>query len=367
MRIDVISLIDVCNYGSMLQAYATKVAFKKENCDIRFINYCRDVNRDENLLNYWCGHNFVKKVILYPTVKKWKKTFGDFRKNELGVQGKILTEERDFENYNYDADAFCTGSDQVWNSDWNSGILLPLYLSFVPGSKYKFSFSSSFGKESISQREISKTISYLKEYKRLSVRETQAVKILNELYGIGNVVSLIDPTLALSCDEWRRVEIVPERKEKDYILIYNLNRSKEFDNYAKKLSKVSGLKLVRLCTRYDQFYRPGKSIFIPDVFEFVGLFDKAAYVLTDSFHGICFSLNMGVEPICVPPPRFEGRIANLLNLTGCRERMIRDFNDFNVLKRNVNFSLVAEKLSAERMKIYQYIRDVLNDINSLNL
>ena len=71
---------------------------------------------------------------------------------------------------------------------------------------------------------------------------------------------------------------------------------KEFDRYAVELSKRTGLKLVRFCTRYDQFYRPGKSMLVPEVFDFISLIDNAKFVLTDSFHATAFSLNLHTEP-----------------------------------------------------------------------
>ena len=35
------------------------------------------------------------------------------------------------------ADIYCTGSDQVWNSEWNEGIDKALFLDFVPDNKKK--------------------------------------------------------------------------------------------------------------------------------------------------------------------------------------------------------------------------------------
>lgn len=116
------------------------------------------------------------------------------------------TTEDDFESYPLDADAYCTGSDQVWNSKWNNGILPCLYLSFVPNDKYKFAFSASFGQSKLSTEEINKTKPYLEQYNRISVRESEAKVILDEQYNIKNSVHLVDPTLCVSGDFWRKYE-----------------------------------------------------------------------------------------------------------------------------------------------------------------
>ena len=73
--------------------------------------------------------------------------------------------------------------------------------------------------------------------------------------------------------------------------------------------------MVRLCNRYDQFYRPGKSIIIPEIIDFIKLIDNAKYVLTDSFHATAFSMNMNTEPICKNRKFFA---AYQFNATPCK-------------------------------------------------
>ena len=90
---------------------------------------------------------------------------------------------------------------------------------------------------------------------------------------------------------WRSIATKP-RVKGDYILIYNLNRSKEFDGYADELSRRTGLPIYRFCTRVDQVFRNGKSLVVPEILDFVSLVDNAKYVLTDSFHATAFSMNM---------------------------------------------------------------------------
>ena len=113
------------------------------------------------------------------------------------------------------------------------------------------------------------------KYNFISVREDYAKTMLQDYYGYKNAVHVVDPTLAYDGNFWRKY--APKSKIKgDYILIYNLNRSKEFDDYAIELSKRTGLPIYFLCRRYDQFVRPGKSILVPEVFEFITLIDTTA-------------------------------------------------------------------------------------------
>ena len=77
---------------------------------------------------------------------------------------------------------------------------------------------------------------WINQYKLISVREESAINILEKQYGFESATRIIDPTLCLDADYWRKREST-KYNFKDYILIYNLNRSKDFDNYAKKISK----------------------------------------------------------------------------------------------------------------------------------
>lgn len=363
MKIDIITLHAVQNYGSVLQAFATQEIFKQHGCDVTIINYVRENVRSENLMKTWSKGNLVKAVGIFPTIIRWKKVFSEFTQKYLNLSDKIYTNEDDFTTYPLTADAYCTGSDQVWNSQWNKGILPCLYLSFIPKEYYKFSFAASFGQEHLDEDEVLKTKSYLDEYRKISVREDSAVEILEKQYLIKNGVHLVDPTLCVSGEFWRQYE-TPRKIEEDYILIYNLNRSKVFDRYAVELAKRTGLKLVRFCTRYDQFYRPGKSMLVPEVFDFISLIDNAKYVLTDSFHATAFSLNLHTEPICVYPEEFGGRLESILRQTKQMQRHITDYNDFDVVNRSVNFEIVDEVLKFERQKASDFIDSVMEEIGN---
>lgn len=362
MRIDVITLHAVQNYGSALQALATQELLKKHGCDVRIINYVRENVRPENLLKTWGKGNIVKMIVMLPTVIRWKKVFSQFIRDNLNITPDVLTFPDDFKSYVLDADAYCTGSDQVWNSKWNRGVIPSLYLDFVPDTFYKFSFSASFGQDVLSEDEVRLTEKYINQYKKISVRESSAKRIIENQYGYKEATQLVDPTVCVSGEFWRKYAS-PRKIKDEYILIYNLNRSKEFDNYAVALAKKAGLKLVRFCTRYDQFYRPGKCILVPEVYDFISMIDNAKYVLTDSFHASAFAMNLGTEPICVYPKDFGGRIQSFLELTESTQRHAIDYNDYDILNRPVDFDNVNLILKHEREKAEIFIKDVIKDIN----
>lgn len=67
MKVALITLHAIKNYGSVLQTLATQEIFKEYGCDVKLINYIREDSLDKNLLHTWCGSNPVKQIAMLPT------------------------------------------------------------------------------------------------------------------------------------------------------------------------------------------------------------------------------------------------------------------------------------------------------------
>jgi hypothetical protein len=362
MKISIITLHAVPNYGSLLQTFATQEKLKQYADNVEVINYKRKNTYGFGLIKHWCGHNLIKMLAFLPSLIGWRRVFSPFRKEQLQLTKRTYTSEQNFDAFIDDADFYCTGSDQVWNTGWNGGIIPQLYLSFISSSKRKFAYASSFGKDQLDDFEISQSKKYIMQYEKISVREDSGVKILKEQYGYQNAIQIVDPTLAMPPEFWRKY--APAKiLEGNYILIYNLNRSKAFDAYAKEFSRRTGLQLVRLCTRYDQILRCGKSVLIPNVFDFISLIDNARYLITDSFHGTAFSMNLNTEPICIYPEKYSSRLSSFLRLVGQEHRHIENFHDFNVMNRPVDWEHVHKVLERERERVDEFLRSIFADCN----
>ena len=327
MKASVITLHSVCNYGTQLQALATQEKFKEYFDNVEFVNYRRPNTYGVKLMKTFSGNNPVKMIAILPTLIKWKRVFGGFQKKYLNISKK--------DYHIIDSDVYFTGSDQVWNTGWNNGIIPELYLNFVPDSIPKYAYSSSFGLKKLDNKDKLEVKKYLSRFKKISVREDSGLDILQDL-GINNAIRILDPTLVMDRYFWRKLSSKRKIKE-DYILIYNLNRSKEFDNYCEEFAKKTNLKLYRFCTRYDQIFRNGKSILIPNVLDFISLIDNAKYVITDSFHATAFSVNMNTIPVAIYPKEYSSRLSDFLNLTNLQECHPVDYNDYSIIEKNISF------------------------------
>ena len=360
-KIAVITFHGVSNHGSVLQTLATKKKLESMGLEVEFINFKKqECTGIFPLIKFWNqdSHNPIKKfirgVILFPSFVKWKYMFAKFLKKyvDIDINQKSYTTEEDFKLLPIDADIYCVGSDQVWNSVWNGAILKPLFLSFVPNNLPKVAYSSSFGRTELSDHEKSETAQMLKRFDAISVREESGLKILEDL-GIQDAVNILDPTLLMDQKFW--IQYTPERKIKeDYVLIYQLYSNRDFDNYAVEIAKRRNCKLVRFCTRYDQLLKKGHGYLAPCVEDFLSLIKYANLLITDSFHGTAFACNFNTEFLSYIP-KFGGRIYNLLNIVSLSERAITDFKNLYAADKSIDFQPVNIALDKERERADEYL------------
>lgn len=348
-KISVITLHYIRNYGSVLQTYATQRKFELMGYDVDIIDYARP-NIDVNLRT---GLNPIKIFIhnLLDLIQRpfHKKVFDEF----LNKYIKLTRHYNSYEDLKADppiSDIYCVGSDQMWNSEYNQGILPAYYLDFGDEKTKRISYAVSIGLDAFPEKEIPQIKQYIQKFYAISVREASAKKILGEI-GYKNVFHILDPTLDLKKEDWKDM-IAPRIIKKKYILIYRLNKNRELEKYAKILSEKTGCKIVRMSYWLTQFLDSGKMIFTPTVKEFLSLIYYADYVITDSFHGTAFSLNFEKEFFIFYPGKYNTRIQSLLELTGTQGRVMSNgIQNYTP----IDYTSVRRILDIEREKVNKFI------------
>ena len=368
-KVTVITLQNVRNYGSVLQALATQQVFKQLGCEVDFINYNKNGKCSylKRAFSYTKGKGLIAKIIypfiLIPSFIKEDKVFKKFIKNHLNQKGKERCCMDDFKDYPITSDIYCTGSDQTWNSGWNNGILPELFLKFVPDNVTKISYAASIGKDKLDDCEIEETKALLSRYQHISVREASAKDIIEHQLGLPSATHVLDPTLQVDRNFWLSVlgDTYKTKYEKGkYVLIYQLNTNPKFDKFAQEFANRKGWELVRFCVRHYQGLRCGKAELIPNVEDFIGLIANAGCVITDSFHATAFSCNMNTPMICIYPNEYSSRLASLLNLVGLENRHLTDFKDFSFVDNTeIDFTHVNEILSQQREIGWNFLKKAI--------
>lgn len=361
MNIKVITRHSPSNYGSLLQSMATIKTIEKLGHTCEIIDYQRADERGLNgvLTQLKAKDGFgnpLKKLayiaIRYPIEKFALVRFDRMRKKYLKMTSRCSSHV-DLEKIS--ADAFLTGSDQVWGPMMNGAYDSAYFLQFVDKNSRKLAYAASFGKTKFDYSTIAAYKKMLGEYDKIAVREKSAVSLLAE-WGLDNCLGqVLDPTLLLDSKTWKDLLVSKHDSQKyankNYILVYQIHNDPKLSDYAKRIARQTGKELLRVNPYLHQKFRGGKFICCPDLGEFLALIDNASCIITDSFHGTCFAINFGKQFIEILPNNATGtRNQSILELTGLSNRILRDFDDYSLLDKVIDYGKVYEVLVAERRK-----------------
>ena len=351
MRTGIVTFINTINYGASLQAYALQEALRSFGIDAEIIQYTNEFirNKELNLNKKVSLKILIKTVVMGNAIKRKAEKFKAFEEKNINF-GLFLNNDS-VNKVNSYYDCFITGSDQVWNmdithSDWF------YFLSFVSDARKKISYAPSFGNVKFPPEKIPGAMNYLKRFDALSVREKSGQDFIRANCDLSAEV-VVDPTLLLDKDEWKKItSFVP--KEKHYILVYFPNNKKQVFNFVKQLSKKTGCKIIYLSIS-PKIERGVKTIYDASPEEFLGWFNHADYVVTGSFHGTAFSINM--EKQFFYEPSGEGsRIDNIVSICGVKNRSILTPD---IIDDVIDYDQVRTRLQAERQKSLDWLRGAL--------
>ena len=369
MKIGVITIEQVGNYGAELQCYATQKVLQNIGCDAEIIDYCyykdyryKDSKMSEPfvpmtfkeriiyVLKYRIVNRFVDNVLVFfnSSIARRNKRFSAFHAENTKMSKMYMSMPELYEA-SMDYDVFVTGSDQVWNPSAHSSIE-PYFLTFAPDNAKKISFAASFGVSDIDSNLRERYKDYLSRYDFISVREQSACNIVKQLVD-RDVECVVDPTLLLNKDEWMQVakqyDNIPER----YVLVYTLFESPAIFNLAKRIAKEKGISVLRIIKRAYFVSRIDGIRNISDAgpAEFISLIAGADYVVTDSFHGTAFSVNFGIpfSVVVSSKKKNNSRMVSLLSVVGLSERLITDDCDMELVEYEVPIDINAVRLRVE--------------------
>lgn len=366
MKVALITLHRVYNYGTALQAWSTQYVLEEVGHKVSVIDYITP-HRTKRAIFYEPSANESQSgwnKIAYRFFKVFsiilkELTFGNFVRKSLHLTKKYVTAE-DLDNDPPKADVYVTGSDQVWNSKYNHGVDRGFFLDFLPEDAHRVAFVASFGTTQLSSDEQNEIGRYIGRYQALSVRESSAQKILESL-GRTDAVWLIDPTLQIRKETWISMASRRLVKEKYCVLMLLYNEDNHATEYARKIANAKGLKLVKVSWEMKKPPMVDRLMTHRSPTDFLSLFYNADFVVTNSFHGLAFSINFEKQFVVVPRDEFNSRIESLLQLTGLEDRMVSSEQDaLGAACREIAYEPVREVLERERKRATEFIRENIN-------
>ncbi len=359
-KIGIITMHKVLNYGSALQAYALQKIVSDAGYEVELIDYIFPNKKGKKSIV-----SIIKKIFLYilfgvSTGKKQKK-FNHFYDEFYCCSKQVYYSPQDLAKCPPIYDVYITGSDQVWNpihiKNDNSFLL-----DFVPDVAAKISYASSFSTKDIDDTLLPRYAKYLSRYKCLSVREQSGADLVCKI--ISKRADIVcDPTLLLNKENWKT--LISKQKpliKKPYILAYILRYA--YDPYPeinKILSDIqrlfSGMHIVFLDWSFVNSFRKGASVMKnAGPVDFINLVSNASFIVTTSFHGTAFAINLEIPFYSVVSKyNKDTRMTDLLDVVGAQDRAIC-YDDKNIdYNTSMDFGMIRERLAQFRNNSKSYL------------
>ncbi|YCM42408.1 polysaccharide pyruvyl transferase family protein [Verrucomicrobiaceae bacterium 227] len=322
MKINSITLHGAHNYGAMLQAFALKDHLRLQGHEVSVIDFLPNAVTQNNHRVKLSKNpkTLVRSGVAALSWFPWRKrfqAFENFKNSKMNLTRHYET-LGDLKAAPPESDAYICGSDQIWNPERKFN---PAYfLDFGPPSTRRISYAASLGVDKASEEKLKELGSHLDRFDAVSVRETSGAGIVAAAGKEAEVV--LDPTLLLDKARWAEIA-TPYAGTGKYILTYCLEESAEFNSVLKKLSAHTGLPVVHIAGSIINRTKPVDRI-IKDAgpLEFLGLFLKAEYIFTNSFHGMAFALNFGRPLVGIRHSTRNARMTTLLESVGWKDSQV---------------------------------------------
>ncbi len=153
MKIGLLTFQNTTNYGALLQAFALYKTLAQKGANIEVIDYrCENIEKREMPLKYVPIRSIKWPIELlsnYMKRKKYKRMEA-FKHKYIKLSDDVYTREnikRSLSIY----DKFISGSDMIWELNV-TGEDYTYYLDFVDDPSKKYSFSSSFGYDTVPRK-----------------------------------------------------------------------------------------------------------------------------------------------------------------------------------------------------------------------
>ena len=370
------------NYGMLLQAYATQQTVEALGYQTEILDYMRT---DYKHIRFtpWLPAFFIDDYIRKKKFKKSRVVYDKHHQNNIDERKKVsnsFIQERlknqvkikgiiELEKKAYDYNGVIVGSDQIWPPDAAFGNFTTL--RFVPDEINKISYATSLGVSSYPLYCRSSAAQFWKRFNHLSVREQKGKEIIQSICDVP-VQVVLDPTYLLSREQW--LERIPNQRivDEKYILCYFLGGNGAHKEMARKLADKMGYKLVSILSTEStsdlDFTFSDQLIEGQGPETFVNLVRNAELVLTDSFHGVCFSVINNKQFYAFYRTKVgsknsrNSRIDNILNMWNLPSRVIHDDDQIEDIDfSEIDYQTVNEIVSKKRQESLDYLIHALGD------
>lgn len=319
------------NYGAILTCYALQELIKSLGYTVQVINFRHDVFKNKKR---------------YPRSKAQK----DFVEKYFNLTAKC-EDKKQLTKLNNTINTFISGSDQVWS--WYYPMQYLYFFDFVKSDKKKIACAAGMCFKNFKQPDDVKTSLeyYMKRFDAVSMREIQSADYLKKEFDISSTF-ILDPVFLIPKSNYENLIQKSTLQEDKYIVIYMFEYDNNIKMMADKLAKQHNCKIVHI--------KLGQSIQ-----DWLYYIKNAQYVITDSFHGTCFSM-IFEKQFVVPINDYRGneRFESLLSLVNLKDKFFSTKNNTDIILseiiKPIDYDSVNKLLEKEIHKSVNWLSQALS-------
>ena len=236
-------------------------------------------------------------------------------------------------------------------------------LNFANENCKKFALSASFGiseKEFIEEnkkKEIQRVKKALKSFDYLSCREISSTDIYKNIFGLSSDM-IMDPVFLIDKDEYNTILEKATLDCSNKIVSYVLDTNEEYDNLYSNLSQKLNCEIIPLYMKDSR----------PSVSSWLNAIKTCKFLVTDSFHGVCFALIFNKPFVCIKnirrgSARFDS-LCEIFDIKQCFVSNAKEAQNYNFV--DLDFKGINEKIQLEKERCLEIINSVLNKNYSNN-
>lgn len=356
------------NYGSALHTYALQEVMNgiaPGQVESIVLDYCPDVLKDKDILNpiknLWDADEESKRMIelSMPAIRMNNDKFKQFYRKYYKLSSQKYTSENFNDSLGLEGlYGYVCGSDTIWCIREFKGFDDGYFGNYPVMKKARtVSYAASFGDVVFYHEELETLRNRMQNFRAISVRESVNLDFIKESVDIERVPvqRVLDPTLLLKGEDYEKIT---EKRmiDEPYILLYVRRYNKEMEEYADRIAECLSCTVVEISLRATNAERHIMK-YDAGVEEFLSLVKYAECVITNSFHGAIFAIQMHTPFKVFSREQADTKIDELLELLDLKRcKMI---TGFETSEAAIDFNKVEEILEAKRSDSLEYIKEAL--------
>lgn len=355
MKVCIVTVYDSVNSGSYWQAYALGSYLNTLGIEVYYLK--------RNLRNKIKIQFFKKNILFRMLIKQGFYSYKIQRK----INKAFIKTRKNFKDISFreakklKIDYYILGSDTIWN--FEDEYFYHSYSIFL-GEKFKganiISYAASSGNTSINTFFKIKNIKNIfNNIKWISVRDYNTKEVVSNFTN-KEIVEVCDPTLLFDKIYYQKIAKKPI--EEDFIYLYLFgDLTKEQQTEIKRFAYDNNLKIINGVSKKIK----ADEYVINTPYRFLDYMVNAKYVITDTFHGTIFSVNL--EKNFVVIDRNKKKVNYFLNVYNFEDRLINNNSEITPLfdenKYPINYEKKIIKLDKDRRKSREFLNKIMEDIN----